>query len=113
MKPHDLKELALTLKFERGNAGEKVFEYASIGSTFYIILKGTCTVWIPNKSAIKDWNDSYRHYKQLLAWKENDHDPKLEEAKRVHEEEQKALHKQPVYTGKVKSQKSSKQLKWA
>jgi hypothetical protein len=110
MKPQDLKELALTLKFEKCNAGEKVFEYASIGSTFYIILKGTCTVWIPNKSVIKDWNDSYRHYKKLLAWKENEHDPKLEEAKRVHEEEQKALHKQPI---QVKSQKSNKQLKWA
>lgn len=48
IKGQDLIDLMQTFTFEAVSAGDNVFEYGDFGSTFYVIIKGTCSVLIRN-----------------------------------------------------------------
>ena len=66
-------------------------------------------MWIPNKDQIKDWNDNYRHYKNLLEWKTTVFDPKVEYEMKVYMEEQKKIKKAaPVKQHTATSMNSNK-----
>jgi hypothetical protein len=58
-----------------------VFGYGDIGNTFYVIIKGTCSVLIRNPK-IKEWYVEYQHFKKLLEWKKKEFNPKCEKIKR-------------------------------
>lgn len=67
--------------FEQVKKNENVFEYGDIGNTFYVIIKGTCSVLVRNPQ-IRDWYFEYQNYRKLLEWKENIFDPKVEQVKK-------------------------------
>lgn len=70
---------------EKMKEGQNVFNIGDIGHTFYIIIKGTCSVLIRN-TKIKEWYSDYKHYKDLLSWKKKEFDPKCEQIKETHME---------------------------
>ena len=79
MSLNDIKELTGYLQFQHLPAFAKVITYGDLGSTFYILMKGLCSVHIPNP-AIDGWKLRYREYKSLKQWKES-FDEKVEKAK--------------------------------
>jgi len=79
MSLNDIKELTGYLQFEHLPAFEKVITYGDIGRTFYILMKGLCSVQVPNP-AIDGWKLRYREYNSLKQWKES-FDEKVEKAK--------------------------------
>ena len=54
MKVEDIKELSNHLNFCELAQFSKVVSYGELGDTYYIIIKGVCTVQIPNPG-IDDW----------------------------------------------------------
>ena len=46
---HILNSLALNIRYQKCAKGDIVIEYESTGNTFYIIIKGSVTVFIPEK----------------------------------------------------------------
>ena len=73
------------LNYERFDTLENVIRYGETGDKFYVILKGVVSAQVPNPS-IKDWPFEYRHYKNLLQWKKEEFDPKVEKAKKLHQD---------------------------
>lgn len=66
--------------FSKVNGGQNVFELGDYGNTFFVIIKGVCTVLIRNPQ-INEWYSNRKYYKKLLAWKKEEFDHKVKEAK--------------------------------
>lgn len=75
----DLKEIISAFQFERYGEYEKVFNYGEIGEKLYIIIKGLVSIRIPNPT-IKQWESKRQRYNDLVAWKRNVFDAKVEAA---------------------------------
>jgi len=54
IKDKDILELCQVFCFDKIDAGDNVFKWGDAGDKFYIIIKGLCSVQIPNPK-IKDW----------------------------------------------------------
>lgn len=54
-------------------------------STFFLIIKGSCSVQIPNPE-IRNWKAKRLDYEKLMDWKKYDLDPKIERAKKARQE---------------------------
>ena len=74
-------DLMQTFTFASCSAGDNVFEYGDQGSTFYVIIKGTCSVLVRNPQ-IREWYSDRKYYKRLVKWKEEKYDPKINELKK-------------------------------
>eukprot|EP00347_Sterkiella_histriomuscorum_P023290 403335214 len=64
IKDADFPDIVQCLTYEHIEKGNDVFEYNSMGDKFYIILKGTVSVWIPNpdnKDFKKKFEDFQKH----------------------------------------------------
>ena len=68
MKYEDFKDLVQNFQFKSYEAGQDVFEIDTQGETFFIILQGLVSVMVRNP-AIKEWNNEYKYYKELVEWK--------------------------------------------
>ena len=62
------------MKFEKVDSIKNVFQYGDVGDKFFIIVKGLVSIKIKNPS-IKDWNDEWRRYNNLLNWKNEYFEP--------------------------------------
>lgn len=62
-----------------------MFDINDEGETFYIIIKGICSVLIRNPK-IRDWYANWIQYRKLLQWKLEDFDPRMVIAKKEAEE---------------------------
>jgi hypothetical protein len=71
------------LTFQRAIPLSKIIEYGEKANHFYIIIKGVVTVRIPNPE-IQDWSFKRRDYMNLLKWKKDILDPRIEIAKSQH-----------------------------
>lgn len=47
MKDRDILDIVYGLQYERQGQGFATTRYGEKGDTFYIILKGKCSVWLP------------------------------------------------------------------
>ena len=47
LKPHEMNEVCGGLQYESKESESFVINYGDFGDKFYIILKGTVSVWIP------------------------------------------------------------------
>ena len=56
-----------TFKFDVCEGGEDVFKYGDVGDLFYIIVKGSVGVMIPNPK-IHNWKRERKEFLQLEAW---------------------------------------------
>ena len=54
--------------------------HGDIGDKFYVIIKGVVSVHVPNP-AIKDRAVKYRNFQNLMEWRDNEFQKKVEEAK--------------------------------
>lgn len=86
----NITELAQNMQFESCNTMDDVVKYGQEGNKFYIILKGVVSVLIPNPD-VGNYIDtsggmSYvmikRDYNNLLRWKKEVFDPKMDVAKK-------------------------------
>lgn len=75
IKPSEFRELMQCFNLEKINEGQDLFHYGDIGNTFYVIIKGICSVMIRNPK-IKEWYADYQHFKNLLEWEKNEFKPK-------------------------------------
>ena len=57
-----------------------VIKFGEIGDRFYIILKGACSVLIPN-SSIVNRDDKLKELQKLKEWKEQEFDKRVSSAK--------------------------------
>ena len=58
MERKDIVEISKHLRFMETPQSEKVVTYGEPGELYYIIIKGVCSIQIPNPM-IKDWNHKY------------------------------------------------------
>lgn len=47
MKDKDILEICFGLRYQQSPAGKTECRFAEEGDTFYIILSGKCSVWLP------------------------------------------------------------------
>lgn len=80
---HEIREISSQLTFQRAIPLSKIIEYGEKANHFYIIIKGVVTVRIPNPE-IQDWSFKRRDYLNLLKWKKDILDPRIEIAKSQH-----------------------------
>lgn len=79
IKSHELLEIVSSFQFERCSEFQNVFEYGDPGERLYIILKGVVSIRTPNP-AVQDWARHHKNYLELLAWKKQVLEPKLDAA---------------------------------
>ena len=63
IKDSDFSEIVQCLQYEHMEKGKDVFEYNSMGDKFYIILKGTVSVMIPNPDH-KDFKRKFEEFQK-------------------------------------------------
>ena len=72
-------DLVPVLKIESAEEGDEVVKYGEQGDRFYIILKGSVSVLVPN-SKIHGWRSLRFNFKQNVEWKK-EKDRKYQEIK--------------------------------
>ena len=77
----DIKDLAASFQFLEVEQYEDVFAYGDIGDLFYLTLKGSISVQIPN-SKIKKCDITRKEFLRLKQWKWEEFDPKMRRAKK-------------------------------
>ena len=77
MTDNNYQDIVNVLQFEEANQFEDVVTYGEVGEKFYIIIKGSCSVNIPNP-AIKDWKYMKKQYDELVNWRRQNFDKKVE-----------------------------------
>ena len=65
--PDDLYEIVSSFKFVVTKPGEDVFNYGDTGDLFYIIVKGSVAVMIPNPR-ITNWKRERKELEVLEDW---------------------------------------------
>lgn len=68
-------------------------KYGDIGDLFYMIIKGSVSVQIPNPE-IKKWDIFRKEYLRLKQWKWEEFDPKARRAKKEAEARYKVVDKE-------------------
>lgn len=79
IKQEELRELVSCATLDRRQQFENVFRCFDEGEHFYIILQGMVRVKIPNPT-IKNWTLERQRFDELLAWKADYLDPKIDRA---------------------------------
>ena len=79
LKENDLYELVEAITYEQRHRFENVFEQGDHGEHFYIILKGIVLVKVKNPT-IKQWKQERARFKELLDWKNEYLEPKIDRA---------------------------------
>lgn len=74
-----MRELVSAIRFETKQEFENVFEHGDHGELFYIILQGIVLVRIPNPT-ITHWKQERATFQQLLHWKAEHLEPRLDAA---------------------------------
>lgn len=77
----DIRDLAAAFQFCEIEQYEDVVTYGDVGNHFYMIIKGTVSVQIPNPD-IKKWDNLRKEYEKLKNWKHEEFDPKMRKAKK-------------------------------
>ena len=77
----DIKDLAANFEFLEVEQYDDVVKYGDVGDLFYMIIKGSVSVQIPNPE-IKKWDIFRKEYLRLKQWKWEDFDPKARRAKK-------------------------------
>lgn len=72
-------EIVAAFQFERIGEFQNVCQYGDKGDKFYIVLKGLTSVQIPNP-LINNWHLHRKKYMELLEWKKEYLDPKIDHA---------------------------------
>ena len=76
----DIKDLASMFQFAEIKQYHNVFEYGDIGELFYMIIKGSVSILIPN-AEIKRWDAQRKDLLRLRSWKADEFNQKLKKAK--------------------------------
>ena len=69
---------------------EDVVKYGDVGDLFYMIIKGSVSVQIPNPE-IKKWDIFRKEYLRLKQWKWEEFDPRARRAKKAAEAQYKVV----------------------
>jgi CRP-like cAMP-binding protein len=72
--------LAKSFRFRQVEQYDDVFEYGDVGDLFYLIIKGSVSVQIPNPE-IKKWDILRKEFLQLKKWKSEEMDERIEQEK--------------------------------
>ena len=89
----DIKDLAASFEFLEVEQYEDVVKYGDIGDLFYMIIKGSVSVQIPNP-AIKKWDMLRKEFTRLKQWKWEHFDPKMKRAKKEADARYKVIDKE-------------------
>ena len=83
MNESDLKDIGQASKFLKGDPGVKPFEYGKPVKNYYVVLKGTVGVFVPNYSLFDDWHKQRKRFNDLKKWKILAFDLKVMTVKRM------------------------------
>lgn len=78
-----MREIAQSISFKEFNAGDMILNYSTQPRNFYMILSGQVSSEIKNP-IIDQWDWANNIYHDLLNWKKNEFDKKVEREMQMH-----------------------------
>ena len=65
----DMRDLTMSFQMLQFSKGDNVITYGEVGDLFYVLIKGSVSVNIPNPM-IRHWKDKLQYKEDLIQWKQ-------------------------------------------
>ena len=63
-----MRDLTMSFQMVKYNLGDKIIKYGEFGDRFYVLIKGSVSVHIPNP-LIRHWQEKVKYKQDLIDWK--------------------------------------------